>query len=284
MVNILMPVYNGEKTVAGSINSILNQTDQDFEFIIIDDASTDNTVEIIKSFNDSRITVVSNKENVGCTISLNRGILLCKHAYILRQDSDDISHPKRLEIFKTAAKETKAKLITSDYTRIDTITDKEEVVQLVESSIIKWKHIFFNHFEHNVMLEKETLIKLGCYNEKYRISQDYALWTKYLVKNIPVCVVKTPLYEYYSFMTHEKAALNDTIGGEIGYNYVCDLFKTAIPEETFKRLRNKIRHKVSLDSSEQILLLKLYELYIQIHPAIDTTALTNYINDKINPT
>jgi glycosyltransferase involved in cell wall biosynthesis len=284
MVNILMPVYNGEKTVAGSINSILNQTDQDFEFIIIDDASTDNTVEIIKSFNDSRITVVSNKENVGCTISLNRGILLCKHAYILRQDSDDISHPKRLEIFKTAAKETKAKLITSDYTRIDTITDKEEVVQLVESSIIKWKHIFFNHFEHNVMLEKETLIKLGCYNEKYRISQDYALWTKYLVKNIPVCVVKKPLYEYYSFMTHEKAALNDTIGGEIGYNYVCDLFKTAIPEETFKRLRNKIRHKVSLDSSEQILLLKLYELYIQIHPAIDTTALTNYINDKINPT
>ena len=283
MVNILMPVYNGEKTVAGSINSILNQTDQDFEFIIIDDASTDNTVEIIKSFNDSRITVISNKENVGCTVSLNRGILLCKHAYILRQDSDNISHPKRLEIFKTAAKETKAKLITSDYTRIDTITNKEEEVQLVESSIIKWKHIFFNHFEHNVMLEKDTLIKLGCYDEKYKISQDYALWTKYLAKNIPVCVVKKSLYEYYSFITSEKAALHDAIGGEIGYNYVCDLFKIAIPEETFKRLRNKIRHKESLNSSEQVLLLKLYELYIQIHPAIDTTALTNYINDKINP-
>jgi hypothetical protein len=134
------------------------------------------------------------------------------------------------------------------------------------------------------MLEKDTLIKLGCYDEKYKISQDYALWTKYLAKNIPVCVVKKSLYEYYSFITSEKAALHDAIGGEIGYNYVCDLFKISIPEETFKRLRNKIRHKESLNNSEQVLLLKLYESYIKIHPTIDTTALSNYINDKINPT
>ncbi|GAI32307.1 unnamed protein product, partial [marine sediment metagenome] len=84
LVTVLMPVYNGEKYLEQAINSILNQTFKDFEFLIIDDGSTDNSVEIIKSFNDSRIKLFLNNKNLKLIATLNRGIKLANGKYIAR--------------------------------------------------------------------------------------------------------------------------------------------------------------------------------------------------------
>lgn len=97
LISIIMPVYNEEKHVSEAINSILNQTFKKFELIIIDDGSTDKTVEIIKNYNDERITLISLSENKGNRYAANVGIKAARAEYIVRQDGDDISLPYRLE-------------------------------------------------------------------------------------------------------------------------------------------------------------------------------------------
>lgn len=95
-VSVLMGVYNGEKYLREAIDSILNQTFKDFEFIIIDDGSTDNTSNIIKSYNDPRI-ILFKQNNSGCYKALNLGLKHAKGKYIAIMDSDDISHNERFE-------------------------------------------------------------------------------------------------------------------------------------------------------------------------------------------
>ncbi len=96
-VSVIMPVYNNEKFLFHSINSILNQTFDDFEFIIIDDGSTDHSLEIINSFKDKRIKIITNKNNLGISKSLNLGLEHSLGKYIARMDGDDVSVKNRLE-------------------------------------------------------------------------------------------------------------------------------------------------------------------------------------------
>ncbi len=91
-----MSVYNGEKYLREAIDSILGQTFKDFEFLIIDDGSTDSSVEIIRSYADPRIRLIQNEENIGLSRSLNKGLKLARGEYIARMDADDISLPRRL--------------------------------------------------------------------------------------------------------------------------------------------------------------------------------------------
>ena len=97
IVTVLMTVYNGSHYLNEAIDSALCQTLNDFEFLIIDDASTDNSVEIINSYNDSRIKLLINNKNIGQTASLNLGLARAKGEYVARFDQDDVCLPKRLE-------------------------------------------------------------------------------------------------------------------------------------------------------------------------------------------
>lgn len=96
-VTVLMPVYNGEAFLKEAIDSILNQTYQDFEFLIINDGSKDKSVEIIKSYDDSRINLINNETNLGVALVRNRGLELAKGEYVVFMDCDDISVPERIE-------------------------------------------------------------------------------------------------------------------------------------------------------------------------------------------
>ena len=98
-VTVLMSVYNGEKYLSQSVESILNQTYENFEFVIIDDGSTDNSYSILKQYASqySQIVLIKNEKNLGLTKSLNLGLKIAKGKYIGRQDADDVSHPERLE-------------------------------------------------------------------------------------------------------------------------------------------------------------------------------------------
>lgn len=97
LISVLMPVYNCSKYIHSSTTSILNQTFSDIELIIIDDCSTDNTVDIIKTFNDKRIVLIVKQKNSGITNSLNYALDIAKGKYIARMDGDDISNIDRLE-------------------------------------------------------------------------------------------------------------------------------------------------------------------------------------------
>ena len=95
-VTVLMPVYNGEKYLEEAIDSVLAQTLPDFEFLIIDDGSTDKTPQILKSYTDTRLRLF-HQNNRGLTRSLNKGIQFSGGEYVARMDADDIALPERLE-------------------------------------------------------------------------------------------------------------------------------------------------------------------------------------------
>lgn len=98
-ISVVMPTYNTEVSILKeAVDSILNQTFGDFEFIIIDDGSTNNSVEYLKSLQDQRVKIIRNDTNIGITKSLNIGLRAAKGKYIARMDSDDIAFPDRFEI------------------------------------------------------------------------------------------------------------------------------------------------------------------------------------------
>jgi len=97
LVSVILPVYNDEKYIRFAIDSVLAQTFTDFEFLIMDDGSTDNTPAIIQSYPDNRIRYIKNEKNLKIVETLNRGIQLSKGKYIARMDSDDICTPERFE-------------------------------------------------------------------------------------------------------------------------------------------------------------------------------------------
>lgn len=97
-VSVLMPVYNVQQYVAEAIESILNQTFSDFELIILDDCSVDNTTEIVKSYSDPRIIYHRNNINIGLAENLNIGLKIASGTLIARMDGDDISLPTRLQV------------------------------------------------------------------------------------------------------------------------------------------------------------------------------------------
>src|SRR5262245_60671731 len=92
-----MAVHNGEKYLRQAINSMLGQTFTDFEFIIVNDCSTDNTAQVINSYHDPRIRIITNEQNLGLTRSLNLALDAASGEYIARLDCDDVSLPERLE-------------------------------------------------------------------------------------------------------------------------------------------------------------------------------------------
>src|SRR5687767_7542953 len=96
LISVLLPVYNAEKYLRESIDSILKQTYSNFEFLILNDGSTDGSEEIIKSYSDPRIRY-SKHENCGLAATLNKGIEQAKGEIIARQDQDDISLPERFQ-------------------------------------------------------------------------------------------------------------------------------------------------------------------------------------------
>ena len=193
-ISVIMSVYNEERHLRASIESILNQTFTDFEFIIVNDGSTDASLEIIMSYNDGRIQIVNNEENSGLTKSLNKAIKKAHGEYIARQDADDISLPSRLELqHEFLEKHPEVALIGTGIYVIDEKGDKLEKRIMhpnPKTSLLKG-----NRFIHgSVMFRKSVIDELGAYNETLKYSQDYELWLR-MSKKYDVRNLTTPLYK-----------------------------------------------------------------------------------------
>lgn len=183
-VSVLMSVYDGDRFLRESIESILSQTFTDFEFIIVNDASTDKTADILKaySFRDPRIKIITNKTNLGLTKSLNIGIKESTGEYIARMDSDDISLPERIEKQVKFLDENKdhgvvgALVYAIDETgkRIDGF---KNWIHEIDNKTIQKKLIKRNVVVHPLaVVRKSTLDLVGGYDESFRYAQDYDLW------------------------------------------------------------------------------------------------------------
>ncbi|OQY14044.1 MAG: hypothetical protein B6I30_01800 [Desulfobacteraceae bacterium 4572_187] len=195
-ISVVMSVYNGKKHLKEAVESVLCQSCQDFEFIIVNDASTDKTNEILESFDDPRIKIIKNTENMGLTKSLNIGIKAAKGKYIARMDADDISLPHRFEIqVEYLERNPECAVAGSSYYQID---DKGTICSFIEvltnDPDIKEGLKTQNWFGHgSVMMKKDAFLKAGGYNEKYKFAQDYDLWLR-LAAEHRLANIKEPLY------------------------------------------------------------------------------------------
>lgn len=176
-VSVVMSVHNGETYLRDAIDSILNQSFKDFEFIIINDGSADKTEEILAGYQDSRLRIVR-QANHGLTRSLNKGIQLSKGKYIARMDADDVSLPERLEKQVDFLDKTPSiGVLGTACFEIDGNDKKVAYLNgLSDQKTIRKTLIKKNVFCHSsLMFRREVFGKVGCYDDEFKYSQDYEL-------------------------------------------------------------------------------------------------------------
>lgn len=177
-VSVIMPVHNSEDYLREAIDSILNQTFTDFEFIIIDDGSSDHSQEIVKSYFDSRIRFYINAQNMGVAATLNRGLELATGEYVARMDSDDISLPERFEK-QVSYMDTHQKVaVCATGVRLFGAQNGERVFSATNAQL-KVDLLFNNCFAHPTVMMRRSVVGGKCkYNEAFSAMEDYALWVE----------------------------------------------------------------------------------------------------------
>lgn len=185
LITVLMTVYNGERYIRQSVESVLKQSYSDFEFLIVDDASNDGSLEIIKAYQDPRIRIIQNPANQGQTLSLNIGLRQARGEYIARIDADDIAFPHWLQSQinflenKGAVDVLSAGLVTFDEKGLGKVyfspSCREDILlkAIIKSPV--------NH--GGALMRKDTILGIGGYNNDYKIAADYGVWIKLLRQN-----------------------------------------------------------------------------------------------------
>ena len=177
-VSVLMSVYNDEKYLKQAIDSILNQTFNDFEFLIIDDGSTDDSSRIIESYSDPRIKLIKNEVNIKLSNSLNKGLALARGEYVARMDSDDISLPNRLMEQIRFMDTNKDVAICGSYIRI---IGTNKIWKYPLSPEDCFGGLLFNSIlaHPSVMMRRKFFIDNNfLYNPEFIRCEDYELWTR----------------------------------------------------------------------------------------------------------
>jgi glycosyltransferase involved in cell wall biosynthesis len=194
-VTVLMPVYNGEQYLPEAMESILNQSFTDFEFLIINDGSTDQSVSIINSYPDPRIQLVENEGNIGLVHTLNRGIDLTKGEFIARMDCDDISMPDRLSKQLALMEQHPEVGVCGGW--IEYFMGRQLLMDFpVSDEDIKQALLSYNPMAHPAVMIRVKVIKTNhiYYDPEYQHVEDYELWARLAAItcfiNIPEVILK----------------------------------------------------------------------------------------------
>lgn len=180
-ITVLMPVYNAERFIEDAINSILGQTFDNFELLLICEPCSDNTIKLVNRYKDSRIRFIYNSKKLGLAKSLNKGLKLAKGEYIARMDADDVAYPRRLELqYAAFNKEKEAILVSTFYNEVD---GNRNYIRTVKEGFtpeeLYYNLNFINCIGHStVMFDKHKIInKFKGYDEK-KWTEDYELWLR----------------------------------------------------------------------------------------------------------
>ncbi|MEM6600343.1 MAG: glycosyltransferase [Verrucomicrobiota bacterium] len=196
-ITVLMSVRNGGHYLAPAIQSIIDQTYEGWEFLIVDNASTDDTVNTVQSFCDSRIRLIELPEDLGQVGALSLGLEHIKTRYTARLDADDISLPDRLFEKRSILESNKSLLLVGSSYQV---IDEDGVASLgrtvpTEDMSLRWMQLFENPLAHSSFFFRTDKIKeLGGYDPEYKIAMDYDLLLRVLSSG-PVGAVHKPLIQ-----------------------------------------------------------------------------------------
>lgn len=201
LVSIILPAYNCEKYIGKTIKSLLNQTYTQFELLIINDGSLDNSTNIINDFTDTRIVHIQNNGNQGLIFSLNKGLEIAKGKYIARIDADDICLPTRLEKQVEWLEKNKETAVVA--TQIHFINEQDEEtgnwpldLETTTAKQIKRVMLWQNCIAHPSVMMRSSVLKKYCYNSKQKHSEDYDLWLQLISDGHTIEKVPEQLLKY----------------------------------------------------------------------------------------
>ncbi len=228
VISVLMPVYNVQNYIVAAIDSVLNQTFTNFELIIIDDASTDDSIEIIKTFKDARITIITKSRNTGYTESLNLGLSLASGKYIARMDGDDICALNRFERqVEFMESNTDVAVCGTWYKTSDTNkiirhpkSHEEIKIGLLSGCIIAHPTVFIR----SSFLRENQL----SYNPAMEPAEDYDLWSR-------VCLIgklanMEEVLLTYRVHEHQVSIIKQKSQSNLANKIVLSLLRSLIPE------------------------------------------------------
>jgi glycosyltransferase involved in cell wall biosynthesis len=227
-ISIVMSVYNSRRFIDQAVESVLEQSFEDFEFIIIDDGSSDDSMDIVRSYGDERIRIIENEGNLGLTASLNRGIESARGDYIARIDADDVWVNYKLDVQIDYMKINPGVGVCGTLANI--IDEKGEIIRKTNfparHKAIIWSMIFVNPISHSSVMAKTELTKKNRYNENIKKSQDYELWSRLSpqtrINNIPERLV--------SLRRHSETISNTQSGEQLSFalkianDHICRIF------------------------------------------------------------
>lgn len=198
-ISVFIPVYNAEKYIGEAIKSILNQTYKNFELIIVDDGSTDNTIQVISKYKDERIRVIRNKKNMGIPFTRNRGLKEARGKYLVLMDADDVSYPTRIETqVNYMEKNPHIAAAGTAYKHIGN-TKKKRVINKrgMPPNLTKIKLLFGSPLANATSILRLAIVreKNLKYDEEFFVAQDYNFWVE-LSRYGDLSVIPELLYNY----------------------------------------------------------------------------------------
>lgn len=258
-----MTVYNCDKYLKEAVDSILNQTWDDYEFIIVNDGSTDNSLGILRAYHDKRIKIITYKENKGVAYARNVGLEQCSSEYVAVIDADDIALPDRLKLeydYLSEHSEIDGVYAKCQYLGMDgKLLEMEYPKAYFNYKYLKAVMIFENTISNTtVMFRRKIVEKYHLkYDETCEIGEDYRFWIDYLRYGKIVGIDKVLCYyriRYHSLFNDAPLSVKkENVKQEIEYN-LNRLGFQLLPEET-RILLKVFNIDGSIDSGEEMVLL-----------------------------
>lgn len=250
-----MSVHNRQAYLAQALDSILCQSFSSFEFIVIDDASTDDTADILADYarRESRIHLLSNQKNMGLAWSLNRGLKQANGRYIARMDADDISLPLRLE---------KQISFMEEHPRVGVLGTAVEIIDSAglvigqriyppDPIVIRWRLAFENPLSHPTVMIRRSLLQDTPYNSDLNTAQDYDLWCRLGLRtgfaNLPQPLLRFRKHD--ANLTYKRGAEQRENSLLISQNYIKNFLGALISDEVVNDLweRRPVSSKQALE-------------------------------------
>ena len=251
VISVMMCAYNAEAYIHDAITSVLEQSFKDFEFIIVDDGSTDNTIQIIRSFSDKRLRVIRCQHDY--IASLNKGLRACCGDYIARIDADDMMMPHRLKTQLEVMR--KNPQLAASFSWGTTFGLTEETIGNHTKGLIE--HAFFWLLTGNYLIHPTAMLRTGflrqnrIHYKRYPYAEDYKLWCDITRLGGQIYMIPEPLMKYR--MSHTQ----------VSYVHHASQSKTRlwIQQEILEELLSRLHHP------QQSPLQRIYHILLKINQA-----------------
>ena len=246
LISVILPVYNSENYILRCLESLKNQSIQNFELILVDDGSTDETLLIskkyLKNHFNHRYRLIINRINIGITKSLNKGFKVAKGQYLARADADDIYEPDRFELqLKFLENNTNISLVGSNVKYIDKNENFLNFSSLPIDHFNIWSRLFFhNPLIHSTIFFRREIFKKAPYNEEFNTTQDYDMYCRiincYKIVNIKKPLANYRIHDHSISKTKHHIQKKNTL--MIQRNFYTLNFDNYFPLEKFKLFNN----------------------------------------------